>query len=118
MDNWIPVASVALAVIFVAVLVAWIGQARRVLSLIRARPDEAYDFFASHSENWTMFEVSASALQPDQVPVLPGAPGGKALGPFEFEVPKLGGRTVCVFGTTRESLRELDEFEAQVRRKE
>lgn len=117
MTHWITGSCAVLAAIIVMIVVRWARQTQRVLRLMKQHPDEAYEFFTSHPDNWLMFQVSASTLQADQLPVVPGAPGRKPLGPFEFQVPKLAGRTVSVFGKSLNCFQDLEQLESKMKTK-
>ena len=113
----LTIASILLVIVVSAVVVRWIIQSRRILRVVREHPDDAYEFFRSHPDSWALFRVSASALRPDQVPAVTGAPGRKPWGPLEFRVPKLNGRTVSAFGVTEACLADLKAFEKSTREK-
>jgi len=118
MDNQMIIGIVVIVVIVTLILALWVWQSRRTLVMIKKYPDEAFDFFSSRPSLWTVFNVSSSALQPDQWPKTQGLPQGMPLGPFEFQVPRLGGRTVSVFGTTCDCMQELDQFVFRMKAKE
>jgi hypothetical protein len=104
------IASILLVIVVSALVARWIIQSRRILRVVRDRPDEAYEFFRSHPDNWSLFPVPASAIQSDKVPAGPGGPGSKPLGPLEFRVPKLSGRIVSVFGVSQKCVADLKAF--------
>ena len=104
------IASILLVIVVSAAVARWIIQSRRILRVVRDRPDEAYEFFRSHPDNWSLFTVPARAIQSDKVPAGPGGPGSKPLGPLEFRVPKLSGRIVSVFGVSRKCVADLKAF--------
>ena len=117
MKEYLTIAAIVLVIIVSALIVRWIIQSRRILRVVRERPDDVYEFFRSHPDSWPLFRVSASALRPDQIPAVTGAPGRKPWGPLEFRVPKLNGRTVSAFGVTEACLAELRTFEKSTREK-
>jgi hypothetical protein len=117
MKDYLTIASILLVMIVSALIGRWIIQSRRILRVVQEHPDDAYEFFRSNPDHWSLFPVSASALRPDQVPTVPGSPSSKPLGPLEFQVPKLNGRTVSVFGLTQACLGDLKAFEKKTRNK-
>jgi hypothetical protein len=113
MKEYLTIAAIVLVIIVSALIVRWIIQSRRILRVVQDHPDDAYEFFRSHPDSWLLLPGPAGALQPDHVPAGPGGPGSKPLGPIEFRVPKLSGRTVSVFGISRQSMADLKAFEKQ-----
>jgi hypothetical protein len=110
MTHPLTIAAILLVIVVSAIVIRWIIQSRRILRVVRDNPDDAYEFFRSHTDNWLLFRVPVSALKSDQVPAGPGGPGSKPLGPLEFRVPKLSGRIVSVFGVSRKCVADLKAF--------
>ncbi len=59
--------------------------------LVARRADDAYDYFRADT-SWKVFE---DGLPQDSESVVPNS---EWLGPFRMRVPKLGGKTIFIFG--------------------
>ena len=98
--------------------VAEIVKIGRTVASVKKHPNDAYDFFTSHPDDWTVFRVSGDAINPSQLPPADDMPGGKLLGPFRFRVPDLDNRSVTVYGHSKNSIDALQQFFLRVRVKE
>jgi len=104
MITWLIVAALAVVVFVTLASLKGVFDLLRAISAVKRRPDDAYDFFSSHPEEWTLFNVAHTAVPADHVP------SGKSVGPFEFRVPKLDNRTVTVYGKSKDCFQSLDQF--------
>ena len=86
------------------------------LVAIRRHPNEAYEFFASQPDAWVVFNVTNDAIRADDLPADSSLSGGRLMGPFEFDVPQLNGRSVTVYGKSQRCFELLDAFARKVRR--
>lgn len=94
------------------IVITGIAEKRKILNCLAKHPDDAYEFFASDTEHWTVYLAPAKAVF-EQWGGEVRAGFAERLGPLEFRVPKLQCRRVSVFGKVgkgEECMRALQDF--------